>query len=501
MVVYRLPKQMDTVGIKKAASRPIRAILIQPPNTGGVRTLVCHMDEKGESIGFKPPLGLLSIATFVKEKTAHNMIVLDAWAQGLNFEQCLREVAVCQPDVIGISAWTDWWYAAYHLGRLIKAAFPSVHLCYGGPHVAIYPEETLSLGHVDSVIAGDGEEPFKYLCDMVADGVFDNDVPGLHFKQYGVKTGEARLFVQKDLDSLPIPDRTLLPLQYYTSVLSPEDSITTMVTSRGCPYKCIYCKLSFQKFQMRSAGSVVEEFKRIYDLGIKEVEVYDDTFTLSKSRVLDICRGLIEQKIKLAWAVRDRVNMADAVLLDQMKKAGCNRIHYGVESGVDRILSLMQKEITTSHARNAVRLAKERGFTVLIYFMLGNKGETREDINRTIGFAFELDADYAGFSIAVPYPGTQMYSEALSNGIIKYDYWREFALRPEPNFHIPYVYEENLALAGLIELRNKAIRRYYMRPKYIFREFGKVKTKVEFMRKARMALRLFRTSIFRNAGV
>jgi anaerobic magnesium-protoporphyrin IX monomethyl ester cyclase len=487
--------------IKRMTNSPIRAILIQPPNLGGVRPLICHMDEKSESIGFKPPLGLLSIATFLKEKTAHNMFVLDAWAQRLNFDQCLREVLVYQPDVVGISAWTDWWYAAYHLGKLIKAALPSVHLCYGGPHVAIYPEETLSLDYVDSVIAGDGEEPFAYLCDMFSNGAISNDIPGLHFKQYGVKNGEARFSVQKDPDSLPIPDRTLLPLQYYTSVFSPSDFITTMVTSRGCPYQCIYCKLNFQNILVRSASSVVEEFKRIYDLGIREVEVYDDTFTLSRTRVMEICRGLIEQKIKLSWAVRDRVNMADKELLEQMKAAGCIRIHYGIESGVDRILSLMQKNITIAQARSAIKLAKEMDFTVLAYFMLGNKGETKEDINRTIDFAFELDADYAGFSIAVPYPGTQMYAEALSNGIIKYDYWKGFALRPEVNFCVPGVYEENLTLAELIELRNKAIRRYYLRPKYIFKEMIKVKSGSEFKRKATMALRLFRSSIFRNAGV
>ena len=483
--------------IKRVLNRPLRAMLIQPPNIGGIKSLLSHMGEQGQSIGFKPPLGLLSIATLIKERTPHQILLLDAWAQKFDFDQCLKKVAAYQPDVVGISAWTDWWYAAYRLGTLIKESMPAVHLCYGGPHVAIYPEETLSFGHVDSIIAGDGEEPFSRLCDMIANGVINNDIPGLHFKQYGVKDGQGRFFFQKDADSLPIPDRTFLPLEHYTSVLSPADFITTMVTSRGCPHKCIYCKLSFQKPLLRSAASVVEEFRRIYDLGIREVEVYDDTFTLSKRRVLDICQGLIEQKIKLSWAVRDRVNMADRELLEQMKEAGCTRIHYGIESGVDRILSLMQKDTTTAQARNAIRLAKEMNFTVLAYFMLGNKGETRDDINRTIDFAFELEADYAGFSIAVPYPGTQMYSEALSNGIIKYDYWREFAKRPEANFCIPGVFEGNLVLSDLIKLRNKAIRRYYMRPKYILREITKVRSRSEFKRKATMGLMLF-TSFFKD---
>lgn len=479
--------------------KSIRTILIQPPNIGGVRSLHSHMNEEGESIGFKPPLGLLSIATLVKERGSHKIAVLDAWAKRLGFDECVNRVAEYRPDIIGISAWTDWWYAACHLGILLKERLPGTHLCYGGPHVNIFPEETLSFAHSDSIVTGDGEEPFAHLCDMIAEGAVNNDCAGLHFKRYGVKKSEKRFYIQKDLDMLPIPDRTLLPLKDYTSVLGSSDFITTMITSRGCPYRCIYCKLNYQKTLVRSAANVIGEFKKINELGIKEVEVYDDTFTWSKERALKICEGLIDEKINIKWAVRDRVNMADDELLGAMKRAGCHRIHYGVESGVDRVLTLMKKNITVSQARNAVRMAKKNNFTVLTYFMMGNKGENEADIKQTIDFSLELDADYAQFSITIPYPGTEMYLEALRNGIIKNDYWREFALRPSEGFRIPRVYEENITLHELIRLRNEAIRRYYTRPKYILREISRLRSFPEFKRKAVMALRLF-TSLVKNSS-
>lgn len=476
---------------KEQDKKALRVLLIQPPNIGGVSPLICHMNEKGESVGFKPPLGLLSIATLLKQRSPYQVMIMDALAEKLNFNQCLERIGTFHPDVIGISAWTDWWYSAYNLGLMIKKILPGAHLCYGGPHVSIYPGETLGLAHTDSIIVGDGEEPFLKLCDTLSVGKTINDCPGLHFKQNGLKEAHLMFSVQNDLDVLPIPDRTLLPIKNYTSVLSSSDYITTMMTSRGCPYNCIYCKLTFQKPVSRSAAGVIREFREIENLGIKEVEVYDDTFSLSKKRVLEICQGLIDQKIRISWAIRDRVNIIDEEMLTFLKRAGCKRIHYGIESGVDRVLALMNKHITTALASRAVRLAKEQGFAVLAYFMLGNKGESEDDIKTTIKFALSMDTDYAGFSIAVPYPGTALYLEALSRGIIKNDYWREFALSPSPNFRVPRVFEENLSLSKLVKLRNYAIRKYYTRPEYILKEIRKVKNLKELSKKSVMALRLF----------
>lgn len=477
----------------ETSAKPLSVLLIQPPNKDGVRSLLSHMGDSGESIGFKPPLGLLYIATYLKKKTIHKVQILDAQAQRMDIPTCLQQVMKLQLDIVGISAWTDWWYPAYVLGQGIKKNLPHVHICYGGPHASIFPEETLSAAPSDSIVVGDGEVPFACLCNMIGNGKISNDFPGLHVKGGEVKKGDGLFFIQGDLDVLPIPDRTMLPKEHYTSVLSSSGLVTTMITSRGCPYRCTYCKLHFQKTISRSAENVIQEFKEIKKLGIDEVEIYDDTFTVSKQRVRKICEGLIDQGLQIKWAIRDRVNATVPATLDLMKKSGCNRIHYGIESGVDRILMKMKKNITTEQAGRAVRLAKERKFTVLTYFMIGNMGETEDDIRKTIDFAMELDADYAEFSITIPYPGTELYSHALTAGIIGHDYWRQFALAPAPNFLPPQLIENLVTVDRLLRLRDEAIRRYYFRAAYIWRELRKIAHWGEFKRKAGMGLRLFRS--------
>ena len=475
------------------AGRPIRVLIVQPPTIGCVRSLLPQVEESGEGIGFKPPLGILYLGSMLKRQSCHNVLVVDAQAQRLDFDGLVCKALQFQPDVIGISAWTDFWWPAYETGRRLKAALPNAHLCYGGPHLGIYPNETLALPFVDSVIVGDGEVPFLYLCNLVANGTVDNSLPGLHFKTHGVKGDGETIYVHGDLDGLPQPDRTLLPVRCYGSVLSKGDLVTTMITSRGCPHRCTFCKLNFQKTLARSAKSVVEEFRQIHALGIREVEIYDDTFTWSKQRLRQICEALVDADLGIEWAVRDRVNKADPEMFKLMYRAGCRRIHFGIESGVEHVLGRMRKQITTHQARHAVAEAKAAGLTVLTYFMFGNLDESIDDMRETLRFALELNADYAEFSITIPYAGTEMYDEARREGIINTDYWGEYARNPVPDFMPPQLIETGASLAEMLEIRNEAVSRFYFRPRYIARELRRVGSVGELMRKARMGARLFQS--------
>lgn len=475
------------------ARRPVRVVLIQPPARQGVKSLLPHVEEDGGvGIGYKPPLGILYCATTLKERSPHQVWVIDALAEHLDFEGVLRRVAEIKPDVVGISAWTDFWYPAYRTGQLIKEALPHVHLTYGGPHLGIYPDETLAVPFVDSVIVGDGELPFLYLCNMVANGTLLNSVAGLHFKQYGVKLGQDLFFIHGNLDDLPFPDRTLLPIRNYGSVLAKGDFVTTMITSRGCPYQCTFCKLNFQKTLAQSAERVLEEFRAIHALGIREIEIYDDTFTWSKKRLVQICEGLIEANLGITFAIRDRVSSqsVDPETLRLLYKAGCRRIHYGIESGVQHVIDRMKKKITVEQARRAVSLGKAAGITVLTYFMFGNLGETREDMEATIDFALTLDADFAQFSITIPYAGTEMYTDGLAEGIITSDYWREYARTPVPDFMPPQLIENLVDRRTMLAMRDLAVRRFYFRPRFIIKELLSLRSASEFIRKARMGMQL-----------
>jgi anaerobic magnesium-protoporphyrin IX monomethyl ester cyclase len=306
---------------------------------------------------------------------------------------------------------------------------------------------------------------------------------------------EMLFYLESDLDRIPIIDRTLLPLENYTSVLSSRPQITTMITSRGCPHKCVYCKLSFQKPVSHSAQHVVAEMKEIVQLGFREVEIYDDTFTWSKPRLMEICERLIADKVPLEWAVRDRVSNTDEKTLNLMKRAGCRRIHLGIESGNPIILKRIKKGITLEQARQAVELAKQAGLKVLTYFMIGLPGETRQEVKDTIDFALSLDSDYAEFNVTIPYPGTEMYQEALTEKIIPVDYWRNYALNPIPDFKIPHFYEEHLAIQEMVQLTNLATRRFYFRPRLLWRELASCLNVAEFRKKAAMGLNLLKQSL------
>jgi radical SAM superfamily enzyme YgiQ (UPF0313 family) len=180
----------------------------------------------------------------------------------------------------------------------------------------------------------------------------------------------------------------------------------------------------------------------------------------------------------------------DPDTLRLLYRAGCRRIHYGIESGSQQVIDKMKKRITTEQAKRAVSLAKEAGITVLAYFMFGNLNETREDMKETIDFALSLDADFAQFSITIPYAGTEMYEEALKEGIITSDYWADYARRPTPDFVPPQLIENMVDRRTMLAMRDEAVRRFYFRPRFILKELASLRSASEFVRKARMGMQL-----------
>ncbi len=467
--------------------RKLKILLIQPSNRQCVKSLFSIYNAE-EGIGFKPPIGLLYIATAIKSMTMHHVEILDCQLDDIHQGNILKFVQETY-DVIGISAWTDFWYQAFKIGKILKEKFPETFIVMGGPHINIFPKEVLEFDFIDSIVMGDGEIPMVKLLDRLAGNDQGNeDIPGVYWRGHGYISYTP--YIQRDLDNLPIPDRTFLPIERYTSVLSSDKFVTSMITSRGCPFKCVYCKLDFQKPVSRSAESVIKEFEIIHNLGINEVEVYDDTFNWKHKRTKDICTGIIDKNLKLKWAIRDRVNLVKEDVLIDLKKAGCYRIHLGIETGSDRVMKACKKAITTEQAWIAVKLAKKYGFIVLAYFMYGLPTETLEEAYQTLNFSLELDPDYTEYSITIPYPGTELYENALKERIIPIDYWREFTLNPSPSFMIPYVIENLISKEELIKLRDISIKEFYFRPSYIIRELLRVRSYSEFSKKLSMAIGL-----------
>jgi len=445
-----------------------------------------------EESGFYPPLGLLYLASYLKETSSHEVEILDTQVENMDYNQIKEEISAYSPQVVGITAMTFNLLDVLDVAKAVKEVDSGIHVNLGGPHPYIFREESINLKFVDSLTIGEGEITFTELVNSLEKKEPLSKVKGLVYKE-GDKIiyNEERSFIE-DLDSLPNPDRTLIPYQKYHSVLGKDRLITTMMTSRGCPFRCIYCHRPHmgKKFRARSAFNIVKEMKECMELGIREFIFFDDIFTFDKKRVFEVCDEILNRHLKVKWSIRARVDTVDYDMLVRLKEAGCHRIQYGIEAGTDKTLKILKKGITLQQAQKAIHLAREVGMTTLADFMLGSPNETKEDILQTIEFALNLNPDYAQFSITTPYPATELYTMGFKSGLITQDYWREFAANPTSDFKTP-VWEENLKKEELVKLLNLAYKKFYTRPNYILKQMFSISSIGEFKRKAKAGLKVF----------
>jgi radical SAM superfamily enzyme YgiQ (UPF0313 family) len=265
-----------------------------------------------------------------------------------------------------------------------------------------------------------------------------------------------------------------------------------MFTSRGCPYQCAFCDRPHlgKVFRSRSAKNVVDELEECIRMGIEEFLFYDDTFTVNKKRVIDICNDIVERKLNIGWDIRARVDTINEDVIKHLKKAGCQGIHYGIEAGTEKILKALNKGITIDKAKNVFDLTRKYKIPILAYFMIGSPGETKDDIYTTFEVIKKLNPDFVHMTILTPFPGTKIYYEGLEKGIIEKDYWREFARNPSNDFTPPH-WGEFFSREELNQLLIEGYQKFYIRPSYVLKSILKVRTLGEFKKKAMAGLKVF----------
>ena len=460
----------------------MKVLLINPPSRNEI--LSCNPTIVKDERGFDPPLGLLYLAGYLKTHAAYQLKIIDAQVEKLDYPQIAEQIKKYGPEVIGITAMTFTMIDVLKTIAAAKQAWPSVKIILGGPHPQIYPHETINLPNVDYVVLGEGEETFYQLLQNLNNPEALKQIPGLVFKNGAqvINTGQKNFIF--DLDGLPEPPRELVPYTKYFSLLAKAHPITTMFTSRGCPFRCTFCDRPNMGnfFRYRNAKNVVDEMEHCLKLGIKEIFVYDDTFTVSRQRVIDICREILRRQLKFNWDIRARVNTVDREVLTYLKKAGCVRIHYGVEAGTEKILKVLNKGISLEQVLRVFKMTRKMGIDTLAYFMIGSPTETKEDILATIKFAKKLNPDYAQITMLTPFPGTKIYQQALNEKIYPDDYWQKFAQNPQPGFQTQY-WTKELSLDELKKLLTRFYKEFYLRPSYIFKRMIKIKSWPELLRK------------------
>lgn len=426
-----------------------------------------------------PPLGIAYIAAML-EKEGHAVKIIDGPALatmcGYGFSELCKDVSVFQPDVIGISISTSQIDYAKKSISIIKHIIPSAVIIIGGPLISATPSALLSFSDVAYGVYGEADMTFPLIVKKIGQKKSLKHLEGVIWRE---KKGVQYLkpIIITDLDSLPMPARHLLPMNIYRP--SPANyrrlPATTMITSRGCPYHCIYCSKPTEGTQYRyhSAERVVREIEYlIQEYHIKDIQIFDDTFTLIPSRIENICKLIIEKKLDIGWNCMTRIDKVTSDLLKLMKQAGCYEIGIGVESGSDRILKLIKKGITTERVRKCVKDAHIVGLDVRGFFMIGFPTETKEEILQTIAFAKELDVDIAQFMVATPFPGTELWEIAKQHGTVNED-WSTFT------FYAPTEapYSSDILSGGEIRaLYKKAFTSFYLRPEYIIKQILKIRT-------------------------
>jgi radical SAM superfamily enzyme YgiQ (UPF0313 family) len=449
-----------------------------------------YMQKIQEGLGHLPPLGLMSIAGYILQNSNHQVSVIDALVDDLSHEKIASEIEKFQPDVIGIHAITYSLPDVLDTAKTARKAAPGAKIVMGGPHPTIYPVESLSFSEIDYVVAGEGEIPFfRLISHIEANEQSLLQIDGVIGKK-DFDGNKPIPFVHKDLDILPFPPRELTPYKKYNTVVGTESYSTTIIGSRGCPYHCTFCHTAGGKVvRMRSIDKILEEIQACLNLGIKEFLFFDETFTLDRKRIFEFCNRVISQKLEISWDARCRVDLVDPEMLRLMKKAGCQRIQFGVESGNKRVLEVLKKGFHPEQAMTAIRATKKAGIAAYADFMIGNPGETSEEINETIAFARKLAPDYVHYSITIPLPFTALYYEALEKDIISEDYWLEFAKNPTDDFKVRY-WEEIFSADDLEELVKKAYHNFYLSPVYMIKAIGKLKSVGELKRKFFAGLKL-----------
>ncbi|MFQ5685056.1 MAG: B12-binding domain-containing radical SAM protein [Candidatus Scalindua sp.] len=474
----------------------MKILLIYPP----IENEVSHisLQEIDEERGFLPPLGLLYLATYLKKYSNFDVKIIDCNVDSISHNDLPKLIIDFNPDIVGISSMTHFLVDAYKIAAAVKNISNKVITVIGGPHTTIYPITTLENPNVDYTIKGEGELAFYKLVLALQKGVAEEELSSIKgiatkfLQRKGAKDTDIELIRIPDLDTLPIPDRTLLPYKKYYSVLSHSSNIATMITTRGCPYRCIYCDRMGKKYRSTSAEYVLDEIESILSLGIREIFFHDDTFNIEKKRVVDICEAILDKKLKFKWDARARINCADYNQLLLMKRAGCSRISFGVESGNPNVLRNLRKGITLEQVEDVFKWCKELGISSLADFMIGSPGETMKEIQDTIKFAKRLKPDYVQFSIVCPYPDTDLYRLCLENNMIKDDVWLNFSRNPSVDFEPP-IWNEHFSRHELEMITKKLFKEFYLTPRFIFNEIKKLRSMKEFKVKMKAAVNLFQS--------
>ena len=421
----------------------------------------------------------LAYATGVLEDDGFKVKFLDAPASGLSREDVLRQIINFSPDMVVVDTSTPSINSDLEIASTIKRHLENVYVVVVGTHPSALPEETLEYApEVDGVCVGEYDYTLRDLARCIERKADPASVSGLYLRKNEkiIATGDREKI--RDLDTLPFVSRVYKKHLDYRNYFFAAATypMVMIITGRGCPFRCFFCvypqTFHGNRYRLRSATNVVQEFEYILENfpGIQSIGIEDDTFTAKPSRVVEICKALIDRRInkRISWWANTRVNL-ELDVMKLMKKAGCRLVIPGFESGCQEILEGMNKGISIEQSFHFMKDAKKAGLLVHGCFMVGNPGETKETMERTLKFAKQLNPDNAQFFPLIPYPGTKAYQWAKSNGFLVEEDFSHWVT--EEGLHQCVIRTKDLSNEEILDFCDKARREFYLRPSYLARKF------------------------------
>lgn len=404
-----------------------------------------------------PPYELMSVAGEVRSKEAHDIRLVDCVAENLDEKQFQQYVDDYQPDVMLSLIGLDSFERDINSIKSLKNAYPQIVQIGFGHYPTTFPEEILKQSCLDIIIKGEPDEVMTDILKALKEQGSLDTIPGIAFKN---NNGDIIITVSRkriiDLNKLSFPAHDLVDAKnYFEPFLS--NPFGMIQTSRGCPFTCNFCVTSYgNKFTAKSPETVVNELKWMKSLhDIQSFRIIDDTFTIQKQRVIDICNLMIQEKLELKWTCLSRVDTLTEEMLKSMRDAGCVRIYFGLESGSQKVLDLYSKGADIETADKVLRWCRDLGIETVGLFMAGLPSETDVDFEETISFAKRVPLTFAGVGELTPYPGTDLYK------IYKDE--MEFSLFP---YKLKF---KNTGISNVaIARRNQFHRKFYLRGYSVF---------------------------------
>ena len=364
-------------------------------------------------------------------------------------------------------------------------------------HVSVFDKEILEKNEqVDFVARGEYEYTIRDLAKALIEKTDPADILGLTFRKgKEIIRSQNRPHIE-NLDELPFPARHFLPMEVYFEPIFKSGMTFRLMASRGCPYQCSFCLwpqvMYGRKVRLRSPKNIVDEIEYLINsCGAKGLYFEDDTITAIPRHITGICDEILRRKIKIPWSCLGRVDTVTKEMLKKMKEAGCYMIRYGVESSSQEIIDKIKKGITVAQVVEAFKITKEIGIKTHASYVLGLPGETKKTMEDTVKFAIKLGSDYAQFAGATPYPGTELYKEAMERGWLKINGWSDFEVSENCVLEYP-----DLKAEEIIKAAKAAYRKFYFRPGYIFKKALGVKSPAELFQLIRGAANLIVRSYF-----